>query len=254
MRCGCIAVPPNSMHAGARCDRHDRALAIVAFGVTTDLAIDIAVRDDRASLRPPIHPAPRLPVRVDPITTDCAVKVSTADPSRGFEVMAHAFVGSDLGWVAAWRTDARALFHTVDGGRTWTELALPADVTYVAELQFVDERNGWMLGFAGRGFQYGCDQAAPADIPRCRDILLRTRDGGRTWTSLRVMALAPAGSPGLKEIQLVDAMTGWLLERDGPAPCELGKPCFNLLSTTDGGTQWRTVLARTAMTDLRFVD
>src|SRR5438445_737736 len=193
-------------------------------------------------------------VRVDPITSDCALKVSTADPSRGFEVMAQAFVGSELGWVAAWRTDARALFHTVDGGRTWTELALPADVAYVAELQFVDERNGWMLGFAGRGFQYGCDQAAPADIPRCRDILFRTRDGGRTWTSLRVMALAPAGSPGLKEIQLVDAMTGWLLERDGPAPCEIGKPCFNLLSTTDGGTQWRTVLARTAMTDLRFVD
>src|SRR6266513_1501537 len=193
-------------------------------------------------------------VRVDPITSDCALKVSTADPSRSFEVMAQAFVGSELGWVAAWRTDAKAFFHTVDGGRTWTELALPADVAYVAELQFVDERNGWMLGFAGRGFQYGCDQAAPADLPRCRDILLRTRDGGRTWTSLRVMALAPAGSPGLKEIQLVDAMTGWLLERAGPAPCEIGKPCFNLLSTTDGGNQWRTVLARTAMTDLRFVD
>src|SRR5207248_10280142 len=47
---------------------------------------------------------------------------------------------------------------------------------------------------------------------------------------------------------------GMALERDGPAPCEIGKPCFNLLSTTDGGNQWRTVLARTAMTDLRFVD
>jgi photosystem II stability/assembly factor-like uncharacterized protein len=193
-------------------------------------------------------------VRVDPITSDCARKVSTADPSRGFEVMAEAFAGTELGWVAARWTDARALFHTVDGGRTWTELALPADVAYVAELQFVDEGNGWMLGFAGRGFQYGCDQAAPADIPRCRDILFRTRDGGRTWTSLRATALAPAGSPGLKEIQLVDGMTGWLLERDGPAPCEIGKPCFNLLSTKDGGDSWRTVLARTSMTNLHFVD
>src|SRR5207247_5008764 len=84
-------------------------------------------------------------VRVDPITSDCALKVSTADPNRGFEVMARAFVGSELGWVAATRTDAKALFHTVDGGQTWTELALPADVAYVAEVQFVDERNGWML-------------------------------------------------------------------------------------------------------------
>src|SRR2546428_1678960 len=87
-----------------------------------------------------------------------------------------------------------------------------------------------------------------------RHPLPNERGGGSTWTSLRVMALAPAGSPGIKEIQPVDAMAGWLLERDGPAPCEIGKPCFTLLSTTDGGTQWRTVLARTAMTDLRFVD
>jgi photosystem II stability/assembly factor-like uncharacterized protein len=194
-------------------------------------------------------------VRVDPITTDCALKVSTADPSRSFEVMAQAFSGSNLGWVAARWTDARALFHTVDGGRTWTELALPAEVTFVVDLRFVDERNGWMLGFANRGIQgVGCDAAAPATAPRCRDILFRTRDGGRTWTSVRAMALAPAGSPGIKGIQLVDAMTGWLLERDGLAPCEIGKPCFNLLSTTDGGNQWRTALARTAMTDLHFVD
>src|SRR6266550_3183675 len=274
MRCGRSAVPTHCMHTGARCDRHDRALAIVAFGVTTGLAIDIAVRDDCASFGPPIQPASGVHGRGDRRAA-VALRLRRAEQhqrarnaertsdSRGLadvrlrardDVMGQAFVGSDLGWVAAWRTDARALFHTVDGGRTWTELALPAEITFVAELQFVDERNGWMLGFAGRGFQYGCDQAAPADIPRCRDILLRTRDGGRTWTSLRVMALAPAGSPGLKEIQLVDAMTGWLLERDGPAPCEIGKPCFNLLSTTDGGTQWRTVLARTAMTDLRFVD
>src|SRR5438067_221582 len=34
-------------------------------------------------------------VRVDPITSDCALKVSTADPSRGFEVMAQAFVGRE---------------------------------------------------------------------------------------------------------------------------------------------------------------
>src|SRR5204862_7513331 len=77
-------------------------------------------------------------VRVDPITSDCALKVSTADPSRGFEVMAQAFVGSALGCVAAWRTDARAGFHTLEGGRTRTALALPADVAHGAGLRRVD--------------------------------------------------------------------------------------------------------------------
>jgi photosystem II stability/assembly factor-like uncharacterized protein len=193
-------------------------------------------------------------VRVGSITADCALKVSTADPTRLFEVMAESFAGGQLGWVAARWTGSRALFHTTDGGRTWREQALPAEVAYVIELRFVDERNGWLLGFAGRGSQYGCDHAAPVGIPPCRDIVFRTRDGGLTWTSVRVMALAPAGSSGIEEIQFVDATTGWILERNGPAPCETGKPCFNLLATTNGGDSWRTVLSDTAMSQMRFVD
>jgi photosystem II stability/assembly factor-like uncharacterized protein len=126
---------------------------------------------------------------------------------------------------------------------------------YVAELRFVDERNGWMLGFANRGIQsVGCDAAAPASAQRCRDILFRTRDGGLTWTGVRVMALAPAGGSAIKDVQFVDATAGWILERNGPAPCQIGKPCFNLLATADGGDSWRTVLAETAMYDLHFVD
>jgi photosystem II stability/assembly factor-like uncharacterized protein len=193
-------------------------------------------------------------VRVGPITADCALKVSAADPTRLFEVMAESFAGGQLGWVAARWTDSRALFHTTDGGRTWREQGLPAEVGSVIELQFVDERNGWMLGFAGRGLQYGCDHAAPVEIPRCRDILFRTRDGGLTWTSVRVTALAPAGGSAIKDVQFVDATTGWILERNGPAPCETGNPCFNLLATANGGDSWRTVLAETAIYDLHFVD
>lgn len=194
-------------------------------------------------------------VRVDPITPDCALKVSTSDPARGFEVMAQAFGGTQLGWIAARWTDGRALFQTADGGRKWTALDLPAEVTYAAELQFVDAQNGWLLGFANRGIQsVGCDAAAPANSPRCRDILFRTRDGGRSWTSVRVMSIAPAGGSAIKDVQFVDATTGWILERNRPAPCETGKPCFNLLATADGGNSWRTVLADTAMSDLHFVD
>ena len=194
-------------------------------------------------------------VRVDSISSDCALKISTADPARDFEVMAQAFAGSEFGWVAARWNGGRALFRTDDAGQTWTGFALPAEVTYATELQFVDTRNGWMLGFANRGIQgIGCDAAAPSSAKRCSDILYRTTDGGRSWTSVRVMTLAPAGSPGLKEMQFVDPATGWLLERNGPAPCEIGKPCFNLLATTDGGETWRMALADTGMFDVRFVD
>ena len=135
--------------------------------------------------------------------------------------MAQAFGGTQLGWIAARWTDGRALFQTADGGRKWTALDLPAEVTYAAELQFVDAQNGWLLGFANRGIQsVGCDAAAPANSPRCRDILFRTRDGGRSWTSVRVMSIAPAGGSAIKDVQFVDATTGWILERNRPAPCE----------------------------------
>jgi len=194
-------------------------------------------------------------VRVDPITGDCALKVSTADPARGFEVMAQAFAGTQLGWIAARWRNGRALFHTADGGRKWMELDLPAEIIYAAELQFVDAWNGWLLGSANRGVQgVGCDAAAPPNSLRCRDILYRTRDGGRSWTSVRVMTIAPAGGSAIKDVQFVDATAGWILERNGPAPCETGKPCFNLLTTNDGGDSWRIVLADTAIAGLRFVD
>jgi photosystem II stability/assembly factor-like uncharacterized protein len=168
--------------------------------------------------------------------------------------MAVSYVGSQLGWVAARWTGASALYHTADGGLSWMELGLPSEIVYVPELRFVDERNGWLLGFANRASQFGCDHAAPANVPKCRDILLRTKDGGRTWASLRVTTLAPAGGRALKDMQFADAMTGWLLERNGPAPCGTGKPCFNLLATTDGGGSWRAVLPETAISDLQFVD
>jgi len=53
------------MHAGARCDRHDRALAVVTVGVTTGLAIDIAVGDDRTNFGRPIQPASGVHGRCD---------------------------------------------------------------------------------------------------------------------------------------------------------------------------------------------
>jgi hypothetical protein len=45
------------MHAAARWDPHDRAHAIITVGVSTGLAIDTAVGDDRANFGRPIQPA-----------------------------------------------------------------------------------------------------------------------------------------------------------------------------------------------------
>jgi photosystem II stability/assembly factor-like uncharacterized protein len=59
----------------------------------------------------------------------------------------------------------------------------------------------------------------------------------------------------LKELQFVDTSHGWMLERTDPCGfAELPFNCFDLLASTDGGLNWRTILSRLKLKNLRFVD
>src|SRR5882762_1964784 len=73
---------------------------------------------------------------IRPISADCAVSASVADPARAFEVMTSAYLGRELAWTAARWVGGAALFRTVDGGTTWTTLDIPTELNYVAELHF----------------------------------------------------------------------------------------------------------------------
>lgn len=95
------------------------------------------------------------------------------------------------------------VFHTADGGRTWTRARAAAQT--VGQLTFIDARRGWMT--------VDLDNAAGSEALR----VLRTTDGGRSWTEA-----ARTDSPGQPArsglpfegdktgFAFLDARTGWM--------------------------------------------
>jgi photosystem II stability/assembly factor-like uncharacterized protein len=153
-----------------------------------------------------------------------------------------------VGYIAGWTGTGLGLAKTSDGGSTWQRLPIP--VSRLTALRFIDERVGWVGGFANRDMpQIGCQQAAPATAQPCKGVVLRTEDGGNSWQT--VLAIPTDGIQGepIRQIQAVDGQRAWALTLD-QAPCQY--PCLSYLQrTTDGGRTWTTLL-HGQITAIRF--
>jgi|GEM_PF-3019516 len=163
------------------------------------------------------------------------------------------FVNAEDGWLLGVFGD---LWRTEDGGKTWTRLPQPSAGS-IHEIEFSDNAHGYAGVFAkGAGFalvstvnggatwtpvavwpwppqkgQFNTtsfSSTSPADgWLFAYDGLLRTQDGGRTWTEF-----TQPGLVGLfpQTIQFVSRNDGWILSNDG-----------HLFDTTDGGHTWTEV-------------
>lgn len=133
----------------------------------------------------------------------------------------------------AWALADTFLQRTVDGGLTWATVNLPG-IRAARDVDFVDATRGWMTAQTDQ-MVGGC--------PDYDEQILRTLDGGQTWTPL-----LPGGSPwrcgsGLGQVVFVDALHGWVTGRN------------LLLRSTDGGLSWSVVDATTARYSfIDFVD
>jgi photosystem II stability/assembly factor-like uncharacterized protein len=67
-----------------------------------------------------------------------------------------------------WGTDGTMLYRTDDGGKHWMQLSPSANFKNIAQLDFVSDTIGWAIS-----------TKAPAS-----STLLKTVDGGRTWTPI----------------------------------------------------------------------
>jgi len=123
------------------------------------------------------------------------------------------FVDERRGWAAGGKG---ALLSTDDGGATWRAMPAPSEDS-LRDVYFADEANGWLV--CERGLHALGDEAEP------RSYLLRTADGGRTWS--RVSPAAGGAEGRLVGLRFADAAHGW-------AYGELGA----LYATRDGGDTW----------------
>ena len=113
------------------------------------------------------------------------------------------------------------LLTTSDGGANWSKVALPWNTLIPKVLKdnpgvepnlnnvfFLDRNTGWIVGEFG--------------------IILKTADGGRTWTAQR----AGEDLPQLYAIVFTDPATGWAVGQVG-----------SLIHTTDGGATFSAIQA-----------
>jgi photosystem II stability/assembly factor-like uncharacterized protein len=155
------------------------------------------------------------------------------------------FVDARVGWAAG---DAPLesnpkrrrglLLATNDGGTTWREVsgdAGPAVPHALNDVWFVDAKEGW---------------AAGGDIEENElDVILRTADGGRTWTR------APSGVAQFpRAVHFVDHNRGWVvgmtidLETGDLGPSKI-------VATSDAGATWTVQLvAPRSFFDVVFAD
>jgi photosystem II stability/assembly factor-like uncharacterized protein len=161
--------------------------------------------------------------------TSASLPHSLQDPILGAQPLAGG---------AGWAWTASRLWWTADGGVTWQERALdlPAS-TAIRSAFFLNARQGWLA----------------AQIPATGAVqVLRTQDGGVTWTA------APLPDPqgdlaeraGSLDLDFVDAQTGWAsITLQTSAIFSEGR----LFRTLDGGQTW-TELSLPAGGEVHFVD
>lgn len=179
------------------------------------------------------------------------------------------FLDSQTGWlVVKQATGANfslgALFHTTDGGTTWTRRPSPLG----EPVRFVTPASGWMAGGVTGAELYrtvaggaiwqpvsvGLDEASriqflpplfespltgalPAvvrDDTGARLEWRTTNDGGETWRPAQRRVLPK----GVQSLAWRTAQLGWALAAEGRCDSEACETVARLLRTTDGGATW----------------
>lgn len=164
--------------------------------------------------------------------------LKTEDGFQSFVQQAHlksnylrcvAFANADVGWVGTLENER--LFHTTDGGANWNRVEnLPQGAPErICGLSVVDENTVFASG---------------TNIPNEPTAVVKTADGGETWTAIDLGTEAAI----LVDIHFRDRNEGWVVGgadvvkhpgrdplRDDVIPV--------VLHTTDGGKTWEDVVA-----------
>ena len=172
-----------------------------------------------------------------------------------------AFFDYEHGWTAG----SGVLFSSKDGGKYWQPLAPEGITSYISNPEFVEANTGFAIASQG--------------VAETGVALIKTTDGGRTWTQIlpplyplltsyldtrtgfgvgsnsgtglvyhtsdsgqtwQLVGSLPVDVISPQRIQFVDAVHGWILAQDCPDP-KNQTDCFEngIYQTDDGGKTWQ---------------
>ena len=130
------------------------------------------------------------------------------------------FINPNIGIIADWKGN---IFHTTNGGETWMGCPTGGNNQLQAAC-LVNENTGFVAGVQKHSF-YGTN------------LVLRTTDGGTTWTDLSSsLPVIQDQDQSLLGISFVDVGHGWVVGYRGSTA---GLPV--IFRTTDGGETWKNV-------------
>jgi photosystem II stability/assembly factor-like uncharacterized protein/uncharacterized membrane protein len=165
--------------------------------------------------------------RQDPEDNDGGATWVTQRTFPGVYMRCVGFANADVGWIGTFSL-SRRLLRTTDGGANWRSVSpLPPEApVFVCGLSVVSDR----VVFAS-----GTNQ--PTDIA----AMLKTTDGGETWTAWNMTAHATV----LIDCFFRDPMHGFVVggKSANPAPTTRDTLKPVVLETTDGGVTWTNRLA-----------
>jgi photosystem II stability/assembly factor-like uncharacterized protein len=177
-------------------------------------------------------------------TTNGGEVWTTQFSDTGFNFSGVDFVNENNGRAAGGRAYCpHQILHTTNGGDTWVPQDSLNPVSSLADVDFVDENQGWVVG-SSPGW-WGEES-----------FVSHTTDGGETWTLIDVQTRP------LRSVDMVDLSNGWALGGCCLGPVRPGSTGNVILHTTDGGITWVVQLATSVagchpeliLTNLDFVD
>jgi photosystem II stability/assembly factor-like uncharacterized protein len=133
----------------------------------------------------------------------------------GYTAPYISFLDAQTGWIAT--RDPCLLWATSDGGKTWTEITPPEELTILAGISLRTAMDGYLLDDTG--------------------VLCTTQDGGQSW-SLQTLGLdskiVTAYELALTAMRFTDANHGVVV-----LSLEGGGGKALILRTADGGKTWK---------------
>ena len=138
--------------------------------------------------------------------------------------------------------DAGGLYHSADGGHTWTSSISPT-LADLSRMFWLDSQRGWA---AGQGSRVETDPETQAETEWPIDgVVLRTQDGGLSWEASQTFGELGAGPVFF----LNDGRKGWHAAWEKQ---DEKRNIAHLLTSEDGGATWVDTNADMAVGELNM--